>query len=109
LPRIAEAVPPGVAQWSAHDYRNPQQLAAGGVLVGCGSATGVQLAQEIQRSGRSVTLAVGEHVRMPRIYRGRDVQWGLLAAGVLDQGLGDVDDVRRVRRLPSPQLIGTPE
>jgi putative flavoprotein involved in K+ transport len=37
------------------------------VLIVGGSATGVQLAREIQGSGRPVTLAVGEHVRMPRI------------------------------------------
>jgi putative flavoprotein involved in K+ transport len=109
VPRIAEGMPRGVAQWSAQDYRNPQQLAAGGVLVVGGSATGVQLAQEIQRSGRQVTLAVGEHVRLPRVYRGRDIQWWMLAAGLLDQRIEEVDDPVRARRVPSPQLAGTPE
>jgi putative flavoprotein involved in K+ transport len=109
LPPTAQAVPPGVAQLSAHDYRNPQQLAPGGVLVVGASATGVQLAQEIQRSGRPVTLAVGEHVRLPRVYRGRDIQWWMLAAGLLDQRIEEVDDPVRARRVPSPQLAGTPE
>jgi putative flavoprotein involved in K+ transport len=109
IPRIAEGVPPGVAQVSAHDYRNPQQLCAGAVLVVGGSATGVQLAQEIQRSGRQVTIAVGEHVRMPRVYRGRDIQWWMLAAGLLDQRIEELDDPARARRVPSPQLAGTPE
>ncbi len=108
-PRVAEALPPGVAQLSAHEYRNPQQLAAGRVLVVGASATGVQLAQEIRRSGRDVTLAVGEHVRMPRIYRGRDIQWWMLAAGLLDQRIEEMDDPLRARRVPSPQLAGTPE
>jgi len=49
---------------------DPGQLEAGGVLVVGASATGVQLADEIQRSGREVTLAVGEHIRVPRRYRG---------------------------------------
>ena len=107
LPRLAEAVPLDVLQLSAHDYRNPGQLPDGGVLVVGGSATGAQLAQEIRRSGRAVTLAVGEHVRMPRVYRGRDIQWWMLAAGLLDQRIEDVDDALRARRVPSPQLAGS--
>jgi putative flavoprotein involved in K+ transport len=109
VPRVAEAVPAAVAQLSAQAYRNPEQLADGGVLVVGASATGLQLAQEIQRSGRPVTLAVGEHVRMPRLYRGRDIQWWMLASGLLDQRIEEVDEPDRARRVPSPQLAGTPE
>jgi putative flavoprotein involved in K+ transport len=108
VPRLAAAVPGGVEQMSAASYRNPAQLASGGVLVVGASATGVQLAQEIQRSGRPVTLAVGEHVRLPRVYRGRDIQWWMLASGVLDQRIEDADEPDRARRVPSPQLAGTP-
>jgi len=109
VPRLAEQVPASVEQLSALAYRNPAQLADGGVLVVGGSATGVQLAQEIQRSGRPVTLAVGEHVRLPRVYRGRDIQWWMHASGVLDQRIEDLDEPDRARRVPSPQLAGTPE
>jgi len=109
LPRVAELVPREVVQLTAHAYRNPQQLPDGGVLVVGGSATGVQLAQEIRRSGRPVTLAVGEHVRLPRVYRGRDIQHWMLAIGALDQRIEEVDDPVRARRVPSPQLAGTPE
>jgi putative flavoprotein involved in K+ transport len=109
VPQVGQGVPARVAQFNAHTYRHPGQLEAGGVLVVGASATGLQLAQEIQRSGRQVTLAVGEHVRMPRVYRGRDVQWWLLAAGILDQRIEDTDDPQRARHVPSPQLVGTPE
>ncbi len=109
VPRLAEAMPAGVEQLTAQTYRNPEQLAGGGVLVVGASATGLQLAQEIQRSGRPVTLAVGEHVRLPRVYRGRDIQWWMLASGVLDQRIEEVDEPERARRVPSPQLVGTPE
>ncbi len=109
LPPLAAEVPAAVAQWTPHTYRRPEQLAPGGVLVVGASATGLQLAQEIQRSGRPVLLATGEQVRLPRLYRGRDVQWWLLASGVLDQRIEDIDDPQRARRLPSPQLIGSPE
>ena len=108
-PGVAAAVPPSVTTLTPLTYRDPGQLADGGVLVVGASATGVQLADEIHRSGRPVTLAVGEHVRLPRTYRGRDIFWWLDAAGVLDERYDEVDDLTRARHLPSPQLIGTPE
>jgi putative flavoprotein involved in K+ transport len=109
VPPFAGAVPEGVEQITPLRYRNPDQLADGGVLVVGASATGVQLAAEIRRSGRAVTMAVGEHVRLPRTYRGRDVLWWMDASGVWDQRHDEVEDLSRARRLPSPQLVGTPE
>lgn len=109
IPPLADDIPPEVAQLTAQHYRNPSQIDDGAVLVVGASATGLQLAQEIRQSGRPVTLAVGEHVRMPRVYRGRDVQWWMLASGVLDQRIENTDDPLRARRVPSPQLVGTPE
>ena len=96
---------------SADALRLPQpcQLPAGGVLVVGASATGVQLAAELARAGRPVTLSVGEHVRMPRTYRGRDVLWWMEARDFGTSGTTQVDDLARARRLPSPQLVGTPE
>ena len=79
------------------------------MLVVGASATGVQLAAELRQSGRPVILSVGEHVRLPRTYRGRDVLWWMDASGVWDQRYDEVDDLARARRLPSPQLVGTPE
>ena len=79
------------------------------MLVVGASATGVQLADEIRRSGRRVVLSVGEHLRLPRMYRGRDVLWWMEASGVWDQRYDEIDDLSRARKLPSPQLVGTPE
>ena len=70
------------------------------MLVVGASATGIQLADEIHRSGRPVTLAVGEHIRAPRTYRGRDIQWWMDAAGVLDERYDEVDDIVRARQRP---------
>jgi putative flavoprotein involved in K+ transport len=56
-----------------------------------------------------VTLAVGEHVRLPRTYRGRDIFWWLEATGLLAERYDEIDDLTRARHLPSPQLTGTPE
>lgn len=109
IPAIASAVPECIAQLTPHGYRNPGQLTAGGVLVVGAAATGVQIAREIAQSGRRVTLAVGEHVRLPRRYRGRDIEYWSQELGLLDESYRDVDDLQRVRGLPSPQLIGHPD
>jgi putative flavoprotein involved in K+ transport len=109
VPPFAAALPPQLAQITPFDYRSPDQLQDGGVLVVGAGATGIQLADEIHRSGHPVTLSVGEHVRVPRTYRGRDIQWWMNAAGVLDDRYDEVDDINRARGLPSPQLVGTPD
>ena len=109
VPGIRATVPSSLTCVTPFDYRNPAQLPDGGVLVVGASATGVQLADEIRRSGRRVTIAVGEHVRLPRTYRGRDVLWWMEASGVWNQRYDEIDDLVRARRLPSPQLVGTPE
>jgi putative flavoprotein involved in K+ transport len=109
VPVFAEAVPSSVTTLTPMEYRNTEQLGQGGVMVVGASATGVQIAAEVQRSGRQVTLAVGEHVRGPRLYRGRDIHWWMEAAGVLDERYDEVDDIVRARRVPSMQLAGSPE
>ena len=109
VPALSAAIPSSIEQITPLSYRNPNQLPEGGVLVVGPSATGVQLAAEIHRSGRPVTLSVGEHVRLPRTYGGRDVLWWMDAAGVWDQRYDAIDDMTRARKLPSPQLVGTPE
>jgi putative flavoprotein involved in K+ transport len=108
LPAVARDVPANVTSITPADYRNPDQLEEGGVLVVGAAATGIQLADEIQRSGRPVTLAVGGHVRLPRLYRGRDIRWWLDVAGVLNERYDEVDDVVRARHVASFQLVGSP-
>lgn len=106
IPKLADDVPDEIRMITPHQYRGPDDLEDGGVMVVGASATGLQFADEIHRSGRPVTLAAGEHVRMPRTYRGRDIQWWMDAAGILDERYDEVEDITRARRLPSPQLIG---
>ncbi len=108
IPGFATAIPPAVTRLAAAEYRNPDQLEPGGVLVVGAASTGVQLADELHRSGRPVTLAVGGHVRVPRLYRGMDIMWWLDAAGVLDERFDQVDDVVRARHVSSFQLVGSP-
>src|SRR5262249_17686669 len=109
VPPFSDAVPASVEQLTPFGYRSPAQLPDGGVLVVGASATGVQLAAELRQSGRPVILSVGEHVRLPRVDRGRDVLWWMDASGGWDQRYDELEDLTRARRLPSPQLVGTPE
>jgi putative flavoprotein involved in K+ transport len=109
VPSFADRVPASIATLTAQSYRNPGQIADGGVLVVGASSSGTQIAAELQRSGRPVTLSVGEHIRAPRTYRGRDLQWWMDAAGVQDERYHEIDDIGRARRVPSLQLAGTPD
>lgn len=74
----------GLVQLHSSSYRNPKQLPEGAVLVVGAGSSGVQIAAEIQKSGRQVFLSVGPHDRPPRSYRGRDFVWWLGVLGKWD-------------------------
>jgi len=109
IPSLSAALPAKVTSLTPVQYRNPGDLPDGDVLIVGASASGVQLAREIQATGRRLVLCVGEHVRMPRTYRGRDIQWWMDAIGAMDVRYDAIEDIERARRLPSLQLVGTPE
>lgn len=109
IPSFASALPHHIDQFSPITYRNPLELRSGGVLVVGASASGLQIARELARAGRKVTLAVGSHGRLPRTYRGADILQWMHLARVFDEPFTKVDDLERVRRTPSLPLIGTPE
>ena len=106
IPAAAERLSSRIHQLVPRDYRNPGELPDGGVLVVGASATGVQLADELRTSGREVTLAVGNHSRLPRQYRGMDVFWWLDLIGAFDKTIDEVSDAAAARREPSIQLVG---
>jgi putative flavoprotein involved in K+ transport len=108
-PAFARDLPASVDQIAPGDYREPDQLAPGAVLVVGASSTGVQLADELTAAGRDVTIAVGSHTRVPRRYRGMDIFWWLHRIGALDKTIDAMPDVRLARREPSLQLVGTPD
>jgi len=85
IPRVVPQEAP-LTQIHSFDYRNPDQLPAGAVMVVGAGSSGAQIAEELMGAGRRVYLSVGPHDRPPRAYRGRDYCWWL---GVL--GLWDVE------------------
>ena len=109
VPAASRALARSIAQVVPANYRRPDQLPHGGVLIVGASATGIQLADEIQRSGRQVTLAVGRHTRLPRRYRGHDILWWLDRLGVLHESARAVHAIEVSRRQPSLQLVGKPD
>jgi putative flavoprotein involved in K+ transport len=109
VPRAGSGLSPAIRQVVPTEYRRPADLDDGGVLVVGASATGIQIADEILRSGRAVTIAVGHHTRVPRSYRGRDIMWWLDRSGMLDIGADDVFDIEVSRSQPAFQLVGRPD
>jgi putative flavoprotein involved in K+ transport len=109
VPAFASSLPTSVTQFTSLSYRNPSQLPDGSVLVVGASASGLQIARELTLSGRRVTLAVGQHTRLPRVCRGADILTWMHLVGVLDTPFTRVDDLERLRRQPSLTLLGDPE
>ncbi len=109
VPSSSRDLPASITQVVPANYRRPAELSRGGVLIVGASSTGVQLADEIQQSGRQVTLAAGRHLRLPRRYRGRDILWWLDRLGVLSQPIETVHSIEISRRQPSLQLVGRPD
>jgi putative flavoprotein involved in K+ transport len=109
VPAMAQCLPSAIHQLTPTEYRNPTELPGGGVLVVGASASGVQLAEEIRRSGRQVTISVSRHTRLPRRYRGRDIMWWLDRYGILDDATVTAPELEAARWLPSMQLVGRPE
>ena len=70
-----------IYQIHSSDYRNPEQLDDGAVLVVGAGSSGSQIADELLRAGRTVYLSIGPHDRPPRSYRGKDFVWWLGTLG----------------------------
>jgi putative flavoprotein involved in K+ transport len=102
LPPAGAGLPPGLRQLHSGEYRNPQALPPGAVLIVGSGQSGCQIAEELYRSGRKVYLSIGRVGRLPRRYRGQDITRWLQLIGFFD---------RTVDQLPSPQakFAGNPQ
>ncbi len=107
VPLWADELPNGIAQFSTNTYNHPGDIAPGGVLVIGGSATGVQLAEELHQNGHAVTLASGSHIPLPREYRGQDIMRWMDASGILSEARDPSIPAARALSQPSLQLVGS--
>lgn len=104
MPAFADQLPKQLSVFTPKTYKRPSQLPDGKVLIVGASASGLQLAYELQQSGKQVLLAVGNHLRFPRSYRGADILMWLEMLGQTSIPYTEVDDLARVRRTPSLTL-----
>jgi putative flavoprotein involved in K+ transport len=102
IPLASAALPPDVFQIHAGDYRNPEQLPPGAILIVGAGGSGCQIAEELRLNGRTVYLSAGRHRIAPRRYRGHDLLWWLLAMGRMDITIDSLPD-----RKPLPPLMLT--
>jgi len=87
IPRLAERLPAGIHQMHSEQYRNPEALPAGNVLVVGSGQSGAQIAEDLHLAGRKVYLAVGDAPRCARFYRGKDVVDWLAQMGYYEIGV----------------------
>ena len=87
IPRLAERLPAHITQLHSEQYRSPQALPQGGVLVVGSGQSGAQIAEDLHLAGRQVFLAVGDAPRCARFHRGKDVVDWLAEMGYYDIGV----------------------
>jgi len=99
IPPLDDAMPHDIFQIHSRDYRNPQQLPSGAVLVVGSGASGCQIAEELYQTGRKVYLSIGRHLRVPRRYRLRDLFWWFDVLGMWDRSVDLHPEVKLERFL----------
>jgi len=105
IPRLSAALPADIHQLHAGDYRRPDALPPGAVLVVGSGQSGMQIATDLAAAGREVLLATSQVPRVPRRYRGRDChEWGV-ELGLYDQP-AEAGSVTAEFRRPHPMLSG---
>jgi putative flavoprotein involved in K+ transport len=93
VPAACTAMPRDLQQLHSSQYRQPEQLAPGAVLVVGTGSSGFQIAEELNLAGRDVFLSAGRYLPAPRRYRGHHTVWWGVKSGLFD---------RTVDSLPSP-------
>jgi len=105
IPAAGAKLSAGIKQLHSSEYRNPQTLPIGAVLVVGSGQSGCQIAEELCQSGRKVYLSVGSTGRIPRRYRGKDIFWWLEEIGTMRRTVGQLKNPREKFR-SNPHLSG---
>jgi putative flavoprotein involved in K+ transport len=105
IPAFSQRIIPAVAQMHSSQYRNPEQLRPGAVMVVGSGQSGCQITEELYQSGRDVYLCTSDAPRAPRRYRGRDFTWWLIEMGVLERTVDQLESPS-ARFSPNPHVTG---
>ncbi|HSI10403.1 MAG TPA: MSMEG_0569 family flavin-dependent oxidoreductase [Chthoniobacter sp.] len=106
IPRMSEKFAPSVTQIHSSDYKNPDQLPPGAVLVVGSGQSGCQIAEDLHLAGRKVHLCVGGAPRTARRYRGKDVVDWLADLGYYDMPVHEHPQKERVRAKANHYVTG---
>ncbi len=106
IPRMAERLPQDLTQIHSSQYRNPDQLPDGDVLVIGTGQSGCQIAEDLHLAGRRVHLSVGSAPRSPRRYRGKDVVDWLDQMGYYDMSIDEHPEKETIRHRTNHYLTG---
>src|SRR5215469_1221546 len=105
IPEFSAAIPPDVLQIHSAKYRDPSSLKSGAVLVVGTGQSGAQIAEELYQSGRKVYLSIGSAGRVPRRYRGKDINDWFTRLGMFDTRVAELKSPRD-KFAPHPQISG---
>ena len=105
IPHFSAAIPADILQIHSMEYRNPSCVRDGAVLVVGTGQSGAQIAEEIYQSGRTVYLSIGSAGRVPRRYRGKDINDWFTRMGMFDTKVGELKSPR-AKFAPHPQISG---
>ncbi|MFL5885084.1 MAG: flavin-containing monooxygenase [Thermoleophilaceae bacterium] len=103
VPEFASRLPDSLQQLHVADYRSPDRVASGPVLVVGGAQSGAQVAEELAAAGREVYLSTSRVGRITRRYRGRDMLAWWQDMGVWDHRPDDPG----IERGSPPLVSGT--
>jgi putative flavoprotein involved in K+ transport len=106
IPRFNGELSPNILQLHSDFYRNPTSLPAGAVLVVGSAQSGAQIAEELYQSGRKVYLSVSRSGRVPRRYRGKDINWWSNALGLYERTVNQLKSPRE-KFGAKPHISGT--
>ena len=105
IPTFSVEIPPSILQLHSMGYKSPSTLPEGAVLVVGTGQSGAQIAQELYQSGKKVFLSIGSAGRVPRRYRGKDINDWFTRIGVFDTKVEELKSAAD-KFYPHPQISG---
>lgn len=106
IPVTADNLSKEITQLHSSEYKNPEALPEGGVLVVGSGQSGCQIVEDLLYAGRKVHLSVSGAPRIPRKYRGKDILQWANAMGLYDMPLNEHPEGKSVRFKTHPHVTG---
>ena len=105
IPEFKEKISKSILQIHAGNYRNPSELPKGSVVVIGGGQSGCQIVEDLRKIGKQVYLCTSKVGRIPRRYRGKEIDDWLIDCGFFDMTLDELED-KRMSLAIQPQVSG---